>query len=65
MKDRDADGMHKYFKKMHLDNFKLLLCHGFEQKASTKCILGRYKKKTAFKEFGDMVTFDTTFLVNT
>ncbi|KAL6583476.1 hypothetical protein OROMI_005554 [Orobanche minor] len=61
----DADAMHKYFLKMQADNSEFFYVMDLDEKGSLKNVFCTdARSRAAFKEFGDVVTFDTTYLTN-
>ncbi|KAI8530287.1 hypothetical protein RHMOL_Rhmol11G0045000 [Rhododendron molle] len=65
LKEGDAEAMHKYFKRMQADNGNFFYAMDVDKE---NCLCNVFwadaRSREAFKEFGDVVTFDTTYLVN-
>ncbi|KAK9996085.1 hypothetical protein SO802_020771 [Lithocarpus litseifolius] len=61
----DAVAMNKYFLKMQADNSNFFYMMDFTEDGRLKNVFwADARSREAFKEFGDVVTFDTTYLVN-
>ncbi|XP_028077431.1 protein FAR1-RELATED SEQUENCE 6-like isoform X1 [Camellia sinensis] len=61
----DATAMHDYFLKMQVDNSDFFYAMDFNEKGRLRNVFwADARSRAAFKEFGDVVTFDTTCLVN-
>ncbi|KAL4594712.1 hypothetical protein ACB092_12G039000 [Castanea dentata] len=61
----DAVAMNKYFLKMQADNSNFFYTMDFTEDGRLKNVFwADARSREAFKEFGDVVTFDTTYLVN-
>ena len=61
----DAVAMNKYFLKMQADNSNFFYMMDFTEDGRLKNVFwADARTREAFKEFGDVVTFDTTYLVN-
>ncbi|KAI8564207.1 hypothetical protein RHMOL_Rhmol03G0164200 [Rhododendron molle] len=65
LKEGDADAMHKYFVKMHKDNSDFFYAIDLdEENRLVNVFWADAYSRELYKEFGDVVTFDTTYLVN-
>ncbi|KAI8562666.1 hypothetical protein RHMOL_Rhmol03G0052300 [Rhododendron molle] len=65
LKEGDAKAMHKYFIKMKADNEAFFYAMDLDEENRLKNVFwADARSREAFKEFGDVVTFDTTYLVN-
>ncbi|XP_058208079.1 protein FAR-RED IMPAIRED RESPONSE 1-like [Rhododendron vialii] len=65
LKEGDAESMHKYFIKMKTDNEAFFYAIDLDEENRLKNVFwADGRSREAFKEFGDVVTFDTTYLVN-
>ncbi|KAL6579629.1 hypothetical protein OROMI_007653 [Orobanche minor] len=61
----NADAMHKYFLKMQSDNSEFFYLMDLDEKGRLRNVFWADARcRAAFKEFGDVVTFDTTYLTN-
>ncbi|XP_057512826.1 protein FAR-RED IMPAIRED RESPONSE 1-like [Actinidia eriantha] len=61
----DAEAMHRYFIKMKADNSDFFFAMDLDDKGRLRNIFWvDARSRAACKEFGDVVTFDTTYLVN-
>ncbi|XP_058217567.1 protein FAR1-RELATED SEQUENCE 5-like [Rhododendron vialii] len=65
LKEEDAEAMHKYFVKMHEDNSDFFYAIDLDENDRLQNVFwaDAYSRELC-KEFGDVVTFDTTYLVN-
>ncbi|KAI8546262.1 hypothetical protein RHMOL_Rhmol07G0103100 [Rhododendron molle] len=65
LKEGDAEAMHKYFVKMHKDNSNFFYAIYLDEDNRLRNVFwaDAYSRELC-KEFGDVVTFDTTYLVN-
>ena len=60
----DVVAMNKYFLKMQVDNSNFFYTMDFTKDGQLKNVFwANAKSREAFEEFGDVVTFDTTYLV--
>ncbi|KAI8534120.1 hypothetical protein RHMOL_Rhmol10G0063800 [Rhododendron molle] len=65
LKEGDAEAMHKYFIKMQADNGNFFYAMDVDQEHRLRSVFwADARSREAYKEFGDAVTFDTTYLVN-
>lgn len=65
LKEGDAEAMHKYFIKMQEDNGDFFYAMDVDEEHRLKNVFwADARSREAFKEFGDAVTIDTTYLVN-
>ncbi|XP_058182649.1 protein FAR1-RELATED SEQUENCE 5-like [Rhododendron vialii] len=65
LKEGDAEAMHKYFIKMKADNEAFFYAMDLDEENRLKNVFwADARSREVFKEFGDVVTFDTTYLVN-
>ena len=63
--EKDAVAMNKYFLKMQADNSNFFYTMDFTEDGQLKNVFwANARSREAFKEFGDVVTFDTMYLVN-
>ena len=61
----NANEMHDYFLKMQPDNSKFFYMMDLNENGWLRNVFwANPRSKAAFKEFGDVVTFDTTYLEN-
>ncbi|XP_058223590.1 protein FAR1-RELATED SEQUENCE 5-like isoform X4 [Rhododendron vialii] len=61
----DAEAMHSYFMKMKADNSDFFFAMDLDDKGRLRNVFwADARSRAACKEFGDVVTFDTTYLVN-
>ncbi|XP_057515019.1 protein FAR-RED IMPAIRED RESPONSE 1-like [Actinidia eriantha] len=61
----DAEAMHRYFMRMRGDNADFFYAMGLNKEGRLRNVLwADARSRAACKEFGDIVTFDTTYLVN-
>ncbi|KAL6523618.1 hypothetical protein OROGR_017221 [Orobanche gracilis] len=61
----DADVMHRYFMRMKADNSDFFYALDLNEKGRLRNVFwADARSRAACKEFGDVVTFDTTYLVN-
>ncbi|XP_028085062.1 protein FAR-RED IMPAIRED RESPONSE 1-like [Camellia sinensis] len=61
----DATTMHNYFLKMQADNSEFFHMMDLDEEGRLRNVSwADARSRAAFKEFGDVVTFDTTYLVN-
>lgn len=61
----DAAAMHSYFMRMKANNFDFLYAMDLNEKGRLRNVFwADARSRAACKEFGDVVTFDTTYLVN-
>ncbi|XP_031262520.1 protein FAR1-RELATED SEQUENCE 5-like isoform X2 [Pistacia vera] len=61
----DAYAIQKYFLKMQNDNSNFFYIMDFDEEGRLKNVMWvDARSRAAFKEFGDVVTFDTTYLTN-
>ncbi|GFY92815.1 FAR1-related sequence 6 [Actinidia rufa] len=61
----DAEAMHKYFMKMKADNSDFFFAMDLDDEGRLRNVFwADARSRAACKEFGDVVTFDTTYLVN-
>ena len=61
----DAEAMHRYFMKMKADNSDFFFAMDLDDKGRLRNVFwADARSRAACKEFGDVVTFDTTYLVN-
>ncbi|KAI8546923.1 hypothetical protein RHMOL_Rhmol07G0157100 [Rhododendron molle] len=61
----DAQVMHNYFMKMKADNSDFFFAMDLDDEGRLRNVFwADARSRTACKEFGDVVTFDTTYLVN-
>ncbi|KAI8528052.1 hypothetical protein RHMOL_Rhmol12G0121100 [Rhododendron molle] len=57
--------MHRYFMRMKADNFDFFFAMDLNEKGRLRNVFwADARSRAACKEFGDVVTFDTTYLVN-
>ncbi|KAI8551041.1 hypothetical protein RHMOL_Rhmol06G0153900 [Rhododendron molle] len=64
-KKRDAEAMHSYFMKMKADNSDFFFAMDLDDEGRLRNVFwADARSRTTCKEFGDVVTFDTTYLVN-
>ncbi|KAK1574812.1 hypothetical protein Q3G72_000155 [Acer saccharum] len=63
--DGDVAALQKYFLKMHHDNSNFFYTIDIDEEGRLKNVLWvDARSRATFKEFGDVVTFDTTYLTN-
>ncbi|KAI8527661.1 hypothetical protein RHMOL_Rhmol12G0093200 [Rhododendron molle] len=63
--ERDAEAMHSYFMRMKIDNSDFFYAMDLDDKGRLRNVFwADARSRAACKEFGDVVTFDTTYLVN-
>ncbi|GFS40191.1 FAR1-related sequence 3 [Actinidia rufa] len=63
--EEDAEAMHRYFMKMRGDNADFFYAMDLNEKGRLRNVFwADASSRAACKEFGDVVTFDTTYLVN-
>ncbi|XP_057471117.1 protein FAR1-RELATED SEQUENCE 6-like [Actinidia eriantha] len=61
----DAEAMHRYFMRMRGDNADFFYAMDLNDKGRLRNVFwADARSRAACKEFGDVVTFDTTYLVN-
>ncbi|XP_058217556.1 protein FAR-RED IMPAIRED RESPONSE 1-like [Rhododendron vialii] len=61
----DAEAMHNYFMKMKADNSDFFFAMDLDDEGRLRNVFWvDARSRAACKEFGDVVTFDTTYLVN-
>ncbi|XP_044505676.1 protein FAR-RED IMPAIRED RESPONSE 1-like isoform X2 [Mangifera indica] len=61
----DASAIQKYFLKMQIENSDFFYLMDLDEEGRLKNVLWvDARSRAAFKEFGDVVTFDTTYLTN-
>ncbi|GFY85747.1 FAR1-related sequence 3 [Actinidia rufa] len=61
----DAEAMHRYFMRMRGDNADFFYAIGLNEEGRLRNVLwADTRSRATCKEFGDIVTFDTTYLVN-
>ncbi|XP_057504766.1 protein FAR1-RELATED SEQUENCE 6-like [Actinidia eriantha] len=61
----DAEAMHIYFMKMKADNSEFFFAVDLDDEGRLRNVFwADARSRAACKEFGDVVTFDTTYLVN-
>ncbi|XP_057469684.1 protein FAR-RED IMPAIRED RESPONSE 1-like [Actinidia eriantha] len=61
----DAEAMHRYFMRMRGDNANFFYAMDLNEKGRLRNVFwADARSRAACKEFGDVVTFDTTYLVN-
>ena len=61
----DAEAMHNYFMKMKADNSDFFFAMDLDDEGRLRNVFwADARSRAACKEFGDVVTFDTTYLVN-
>ncbi|XP_057493375.1 protein FAR1-RELATED SEQUENCE 5-like isoform X2 [Actinidia eriantha] len=61
----DAEAMHRYFMKMKADNSNFFFAMDLDDKGRLRNVFwADARSRAACKEFGDVVAFDTTYLVN-
>ncbi|KAL7244291.1 hypothetical protein ACSBR1_016516 [Camellia fascicularis] len=61
----DANAMYNYFVKMQFDNSDFIYVMDLNEEGRLQNVFwADARSRVAFKEFGDVVTFDTTYLVN-
>ncbi|XP_057500887.1 protein FAR-RED ELONGATED HYPOCOTYL 3-like [Actinidia eriantha] len=61
----DAEAMHRYFMKMKVDNSDFFFALDLDDKGRLRNVFwADARSRATCKEFGDVVTFDTTYLVN-
>ena len=65
LKEGDAEAMLSYFKKMQQDNESFFYVMDLDIDNRVRNVFwADARSRAAFTEFGDVVTFDTTYLVN-
>nr|XP_023873634.1 protein FAR1-RELATED SEQUENCE 4-like [Quercus suber] len=65
LREGDAVAMNKYFLKMQANNSNFFYMMDFTEDGQLKNVFwADARSREAFKEFGDVVTFDTMYLVN-
>ncbi|XP_057463795.1 protein FAR-RED IMPAIRED RESPONSE 1-like [Actinidia eriantha] len=65
LKEGDAEAMHNYFMKMKTDNSDFFFAMDLDDEGRLRNVFwADARSRAACKEFGDIVTFDTTYLVN-
>ncbi|XP_057471940.1 protein FAR1-RELATED SEQUENCE 5-like [Actinidia eriantha] len=65
LKEGDAEAMHQYFNRMREDNNNFFYAMDLDKEHRLCNVFwADARSREAFKEFGDVVTFDTTYLVN-
>ncbi|XP_058222510.1 protein FAR-RED IMPAIRED RESPONSE 1-like [Rhododendron vialii] len=65
LKEGDADALHKYFVKMQKDNGDFFYAIDLDEDNRLRNVFwADARSRELYKEFGDVVTFDTTYLVN-
>nr|XP_023921952.1 protein FAR-RED IMPAIRED RESPONSE 1-like [Quercus suber] len=65
LRERDASAMYHYFLKMQVDNFEFFYTMDFDDDGQLKNVFwANARIRAAFKEFDDVVTFDTTYMVS-
>ncbi|KAL4633859.1 hypothetical protein ACB092_04G153500 [Castanea dentata] len=65
LREGDASAMHHYFLKMQADNSKFFYTMDFDDDGRLKNVSWvDARSRAAFKEFSDVITFDTTYMVN-
>ena len=65
LKEGDVVAMNKYFLKMQADNSNFFYTMDFAKDGRLKNVFwADARSREAIKEFGDVVTFDTSYLVN-
>ncbi|XP_058210670.1 protein FAR-RED IMPAIRED RESPONSE 1-like [Rhododendron vialii] len=65
VKEGDAEAMHNYFMKMKADNSDFFFAMDLDDNGRLRNVFwADARSRAACKEFGDVVTFDTTYLVN-
>ena len=63
--DGDAKAMNEYFEKMQADNQNFFYAYGCDENGSlTDIIWVDARRRVAYKDFGDVVCFDTTYVTN-
>ena len=65
LKEGDVVAMNKYFLKMQANNSNFFYTMDFAKDGRLKNVFwADARSREAFKEFGDVITFDTSYLVN-
>ncbi|KAL7172245.1 hypothetical protein ACSBR2_031857 [Camellia fascicularis] len=65
LQEGDATAMNNYFLKMQVDNSNFFYMMDLDEEGRLRNVLWvDARSRAAFKEFGDVVTFDTTYSVN-
>ena len=65
LREGDANAMHNYFLKMQSNNSDFFYMMDLDEKGRLKNVFwADARSRAVFKEFGDVVTFDTIYLVN-
>ena len=60
-----ASAMHHYFLKMQAENYEFFFTMDFDDNGRLKNVFwADARSKATFKELGDVVTFDTTYMIN-
>ena len=65
LREGDASAMHHYFLKMQAENYEFFFTMDFDDNGRLKNVFwADARSKATFKELGDVVTFDTTYMIN-
>ncbi|KAK1581752.1 hypothetical protein Q3G72_008723 [Acer saccharum] len=65
LREGDANAIQKYFLKMHSDNSNFFYTMDLDEEGRLKNVLwADARSRAVYKEFGDVITFDSTYLTN-